>query len=152
MSHLPVRTKLTTSKPKPRSVSFLLTPLARGSNILILLPLSQLLSQYPSFSRSAARDQISSVKCPYAKMRSKFYGAFSCTPNGGRQFLRNRRSNRHTSIGQNPFTETIFLRKYSVYEGLFGENTRLRGLRRRRDFGQFWAIVGTFRLAGAVFA
>ena len=26
MSHLPVRTKLTTSKPKPRSVSFLLTP------------------------------------------------------------------------------------------------------------------------------
>jgi len=28
MSHLPVRTKLMTSKPKPRSVSFLLTPLA----------------------------------------------------------------------------------------------------------------------------
>ena len=50
-----------------------------------------------------------------------------------------------TSIGQNPFTETIYFRKYSVYEGLFGENTRLRGMRRRRDFGRFWAIVGNFR-------
>jgi len=29
MSHLPMRTKLTTPKPKPRSASFLLTPLAR---------------------------------------------------------------------------------------------------------------------------
>jgi len=59
----------------------------------------------------------------------------------------------YTSIGQNPFTsETIYFRKYSVYEGLLGENTRLRELRRRLDFGQFWAIWGNFGLFGAVFA
>jgi len=58
----------------------------------------------------------------------------------------------NTSIGQNPFTETIYFRKYSVYEGFSGENTRLRGLRRRRNFGRFWAIVGSFGLFGAVFA
>jgi hypothetical protein len=57
-----------------------------------------------------------------------------------------------TSIGQNPFTETIYFRKYSVYEGLLGENTRLRELRRRLDFGLFWAIWGNFWLFGAVFA
>jgi len=48
----------------------------------------------------------------------------------------------NTSIGQNPFTGTIYFRKYSVYEGFLGENTRLRELRRRLDFGQFWAILG----------
>jgi len=52
-----------------------------------------------------------------------------------------------TSIGQNPFTETIYFRKYSVYEGFLGENTRLcyescavgafSG-----GFGQLWAILG----------
>ena len=29
-----------------------------------------------------------------------------------------------TSIGQNPFTETIYFHKYSVYEGFLGKNTR----------------------------
>jgi hypothetical protein len=57
-----------------------------------------------------------------------------------------------TSIGQNPFTGTIYFRKYSVYEGFLGENTRLRELRRRLDFGQFWEIWGNFGLFGAVFA
>jgi hypothetical protein len=57
-----------------------------------------------------------------------------------------------TSIGQNPFTETIYFRKYSVCEGFLGENTRLRELRRRVDFGFFWAIWGNFGLLGAVFA
>jgi hypothetical protein len=57
-----------------------------------------------------------------------------------------------TSIGQNPFTETIYFRKYSVYEGFLGENTRLRELRRRRAFGRFWAVVGNFGLFGTVFA
>jgi hypothetical protein len=57
-----------------------------------------------------------------------------------------------TSIGQNPFTETIYFRKYSVYEGFLGENTRLRELRRRRDFGRFWAVVGNLGLFMAVFA
>jgi hypothetical protein len=59
-----------------------------------------------------------------------------------------------TSIGHNPFTgtETIYFRKYSVYEGFLGENTRLRELRRRRDFGRFWVILGSFGLFGPVFA
>ena len=57
-----------------------------------------------------------------------------------------------TSIGQNPFTETICFRKYSVYEGFLGENTRLRELRRRRAFGRCWAVVGNFGLFGTVFA
>ena len=47
-----------------------------------------------------------------------------------------------TSIGQKPFTETIYFRKYSVYKGFFVENTRLRELRCRRDFGDF-GHVGT---------
>ena len=53
-------------------------------------------------------------------------------------------SQNSTSIGHNPFTETIYFRKYSVYEGFLGENTRLRESRRRRDFGRFWAILGDF--------
>jgi len=57
-----------------------------------------------------------------------------------------------TSIGHNPFTETIYFRKYSVYEGFLGENTRLRELRRRRDFGRFWVILGSFGLFRPVFA
>ena len=57
-----------------------------------------------------------------------------------------------TSIGQHPFTETIYGSKYSVYEGFLGENTRLRELRRRRDFGRFWAVVGNLGLFMAVFA
>ena len=43
----------------------------------------------------------------------------------------------NTSIGQNPFTETIHFRKHSVSKGVFVENTHLRELRRRRDFGGF---------------
>jgi hypothetical protein len=54
-----------------------------------------------------------------------------------------------TSIGQNPFTETIYFRKYSVYEGLLGENTRLREC---AAGARFWAILGYFGLSGAVFA
>jgi hypothetical protein len=52
------------------------------------------------------------------------------------------------SIGQNPFTETIYFRKYSVYEGFLGENTRLRELRCRREFGRFWALVGILGFSG----
>ena len=57
-----------------------------------------------------------------------------------------------TSIGHNPFTETIYFRKYSVYEGFLGENTRLRESRRRLDFGRFCVILGSFGLFGPVFA
>ena len=57
-----------------------------------------------------------------------------------------------TSIGHNPFTETIYFRKYSVYKGFLGENTRVRELRRRRDFRRFWVILGRFGLFGPVFA
>jgi len=38
------------------------------------------------------------------------------------------------------------------YEGFLGENTRLRELRRRGDFGRFWAFSSNFGLLGAVFA
>ena len=54
-----------------------------------------------------------------------------------------------TSIGQNPLTETIYFRKYSVNEGFFVENTRLREC---AAGARFWAILGYFGLSGAVFA
>jgi hypothetical protein len=38
------------------------------------------------------------------------------------------------------------------YEGFSGKNARLRELRRRRDFGRFWAIMGNLGLFGAVSA
>ena len=50
-----------------------------------------------------------------------------------------------TSIGQNPLTETIYFRKYSVNEGFFVENTRLRECAAGAvlgDSGQFCCILG----------